>query len=457
MYDKMLFLNNETAKRLYEFARTLPVIDYHNHLSTQDIVTDKRFDSIYDLWIKPDPYKHRAMRMCGVEEKYITGASACREKFRKWCETVPRLIGNPLQVWAAAELYAVFGIEELPNGENADKIYEQCNEYLKTHAVSPSMILRGFNVEFVCPCMSLCDDTEAFKGMKTAAPSLRCDDLLLPSAETIKKLEEKTNGKINGMADFKAAVTARLTEFLLSGCVFADIALDNGFVFCEDDQRNDDRFMKLLHGEDLEKEDAERLFSYILEFLGESFARLGLVMQLHIGAQRSTSSRLRKAAGPAGGFAGIGNSADVKSLTSFLDTLDNKEVRLPKTILFTLNPVDNALFSVLSGSFAKDGAAGLITQGPAWWWCDHGYGIEEMLENTAAFGVLSNFVGMTTDSRSFLSFVRHDYFRRILCGFLGEKLEKHMLACRYEDLEDLVYNMCYKNAKNLIGGRENEI
>lgn len=451
MYDKALFLNTATAKKLYEFARTLPIIDYHNHLSAEEIAIDKRFDNIYDLWIKPDPYKHRAMRMCGVEEKYITGNSNRREKFRKWCETVPRLVGNPLFIWAKEELYAIFGTELIPNEENADKIYEYCNRRLETHRTSPSTILKGFNVELTSPCMSICDDATVFEKNPVVVPSLRCDDLLPPTAETLKKLEQATGVKINGIDDFKVAVTARLALLAKSGCVFADIALDNGFVFYDDDKENDARFKKLLHGENSETADKQKLFSYILEFLGESFAKFGFVMQLHIGAQRSTSTRLREAAGPAGGFAGIGNSANVKSLTSFLDILDKKEARLPKTVLFTLNPADNALVSVLSGSYAKDGTAGIVTQGAAWWWCDHKYGIEQMLENTATFSLLSNFVGMTTDSRSFLSFVRHDYFRRILCEFLGEKFEKHALGCGYEELENLVYDMCYKNAKNLIG------
>lgn len=454
MHNEELFLNTETARRLYERARTLPIIDYHNHLAVSELLEDERFDDIYDLWIKPDPYKHRAMRMCGVEEKYITGTAGKKDKFRKWCGVLPRLVGNPLYIWAREELWAVFHIDMAPNGENANEIYEMCNDYLKKHEVSPSGILKSFGVELACPCMSLCDDVEAFEKNGSVSPSLRCDDLLFPSAEAIERLQGASGRKINGLADFEAAVEMRLRTFFKCGCVFADIALDNGFVFYEDDGKNGERFKKRLNWGELEEADEKRLFSYILEFLGESFAKLGFVMQLHIGAERKTSTRLRDAAGPAGGFAGIGNSADVKSLTKFLDTLDKKEARLPKCVLFTLNPADNALMSVLSGSYSRDTVSGIITQGPAWWWCDHRDGIVEMLKNTAAFGVMSNFVGMTTDSRSFLSFVRHDYFRRILCGFLGERFEKNILGCQYEDLEKLVYGMCYKNAKDLLGGKK---
>ena len=192
------------------------------------------------------------------------------------------------------------------------------------------------------------------------------------------------------------------------------------------------------------------MFSYLLTFLCEEYAKLNFTVQLHIGAQRYTSTRLRTLAGAAGGFAGIGNSADVVSLTRFFDTLEQGEYGLPKTVLFTLNPSDNAMLSVLSGSYSKDNTSGLITQGPAWWWCDHKYGIEEVLENISTFGLLSNFVGMTTDSRSFLSFVRHDYFRRILCDWLAKKLENNELYCGIDDLRILIIDMCYNNVKRLM-------
>ena len=185
----------------------------------------------------------------------------------------------------------------------------------------------------------------------------------------------------------------------------------------------------------------------MLTFVCEEYARLNFTVQLHIGAQRYTSTRLRTLAGAAGGFAGIGNSADIASITQFFDTLEQGEYGLPKLVLFTLNPTDNAMLSVLSGSYSKDNVAGLITQGPAWWWCDHQYGIKEVLENTASFGLLSNFIGMTTDSRSFLSLVRHDYFRRILCDWLAEKFENNELCCSIDNLKTLVSDMCYKNSK----------
>lgn len=299
--------------------------------------------------------------------------------------------------------------------------------------------------------MSLTEQPEIFKGDKTFSPSLRGDDITQPTYEFINKLAEITKSKIANLKDFEAAIVKRLGLFTSCGLVFSDHALDNGFKFFENDGKNEKRFLKILKQKDLSEIDKKRLASYILEFLGEQYSKYGLVLQLHIGAERYTSSQLRQKAGAAGGFAAIGNSVDVDSLTVFLDTLDKKENGLPKTVLFTLNPSDNALISVLSGSYAKGGVSGLLTQGPAWWWCDHENGIKEMLEKNAVYGLLSNFVGMTTDSRSFLSFVRHDYFRRILCNFIGENLDKNSFGCSLEDVKDILYLMCYGNAKNIIG------
>ena len=251
---------------------------------------------------------------------------------------------------------------------------------------------------------------------------------------------------ISTLSNLERAIENRLTAFQKAGCRYADHALDNGFVFYQDDGKNEERFQKAKQGS-LSKEEGKRLASYMLLTLGTLYAKYGMTMQLHVGAQRYTSDRLRLLAGAAGGFAGIGNSVDVQSLTAFLNELEKREYGLPKTVLFTLNPSDNALISVLSGSYAKDGVAGLITQGPAWWWCDHSLGIVDTLEYTAVYGMLSNFVGMTTDSRSFLSFVRHDYFRRILCDWLAQKWANGEFLGSENDLFALAYQLSYGNAK----------
>ncbi len=440
-----LLLNSQLAKELYFVAKDLPIIDYHNHLSISDISENKRYFDIYELWIAPDPYKHRAMRMCGVFEDFITGNATNKEKFIKWCETVPKLIGNPLWIWSHMELSLIFGIDEKINSQNAEVLYNRCNTYLAENEITVSTLLDKFNVEYACPCASLVDDICIFKDNRRLSPSLRGDDIISPTKDFIRKLADITGREINSLSDYISAISERLNDFKECGCSFSDHALDNGFKFYEDDGKNEQRFSQVQDGS-LEECEKERFISYILTFLGGQYAKLGFTMQLHIGAQRFTSTRLRKIAGPAGGFAGIGNSVDVKSLTYFLDNLEQREHGLPKTVIFTLNPADNALISVLSGSYTKVGVAGLITQGPAWWWCDHKLGITDVLENTAAFGVLSNFIGMTTDSRSFLSFVRHDYFRRIFCDWIGKKVECGDFPNEPDALKSVIYKVCYKNA-----------
>lgn len=438
-------LKSATAKRLFDYAESFPIIDYHNHLSISDIAENKRYDNIYDLWIKPDPYKHRAMRMCGIDERLITGDGTRLEKFKAWCETLPQLIGNPLYVWSKMELYDIFGIEDMPDKNSAEDLYKKLNGYLAENEVTPKSLMERFNVEFACPCVSITDDISGFNGM--FAPSLRGDDIVTLHKNFISELEKLTN-KIESFEDFKTAIGKRLDELTKAGCRFTDHALDNGFKYTEDDGKNQERFKLLLNGE-IDECDKEKLASYILTYLCGEYAKRNMTLQLHIGAQRYTSTRLRMLAGGAGGFAGIGNSVDIKSLTQMLDDIEKCENGLPKIVLFTLNPADNAMFSVLSGSYSKDGVKGLITQGPAWWWCDHKAGITDALENMAAFGTLSNFVGMTTDSRSFLSFVRHKYFRIILCNWLADKYYNNELCCTIEDLKKLIKKMCYQNAREL--------
>ena len=444
-------LNSEKANLLYSYVRNLPIVDYHNHLSVQEIAENKRFLDVYEAWIKPDPYKHRAMRMCGVDEFYITGEASNEDKFIKWCETLPKLIGNVLYHWSLMELDMIFLIQDVPNGSNGSELFERCNRYLAENIVDVSSILKQFSVTHICPCASLTDDLSFFSGKEYFAPSLRGDDIVNLKSDFVNKLQTVTGVEIKDLSSFKQAIWDRLEAFSLCGCRFADHALDDGFTFYPDDGKNAERFTALCKGS-IQVDDWKKLASYMLVYLGECYAKIGFVMQLHIGAKRFTSSKLRAAVGPNGCFAGIGNNIKVKSITELLDSIDNREFGLPKTVLFTLNPADNALIAVLSGSYVKKGVSGLITQGPAWWWCDHKQGIVEMLEYTASYSILSNFIGMTTDSRSFLSFVRHDYFRRILCNWVAQKAECGDFPDDMEALQELVYKLCYQNAKDNFGG-----
>lgn len=446
--NQNLLLVSPRAKRLYEaYAKDLPVIDYHNHLSLSDLASDRRYTDLYELWLAPDPYKHRAMRMCGVKEDLITGSAASFDKFEAWCAVFPRLIGNPLHIWSQMELETVFGITMPICRENARAIWDAANAYLKAHTVTPSSLLQLFHAETVCPCAAIDDDLSIFSGLSGVVPSLRADSVLSPTPELIRKMESRV-GNISSFEDYTRAIDTYLDDFATAGCVFADHAIDDGFRLTLNDELLEIAFSAMCKGN--ADETLKRvLFSHILVDLGTAYEKRGWTVQLHIGALRKTSTRLRKLAGPAGGYAAIGESASVRSLTHLFDAWERKG-GIPKTVLFPLNPADNAMLSVLSGSYSKDGVAGSITLGPAWWWCDHQYGITEVLENNAAYGLLSNFIGMTTDSRSLLSFVRHDYFRRILCSYLAKKLDSHAYAVEEETLGTLIRAMCYQNAKQTL-------
>ena len=443
--NKQYLLVSPIAQKLYEeTARELPLIDYHNHLSVQMLAEDKPFEDISDLWLLSDPYKHRAMRICGIDEAYITGNSSHKDKFKAWCSVYPKLIGGPLYDWSRMELETILGISMPICSENADRIWEEANAKLRGHDLTPMGILHTFNIAYAAPCAGLTSPLDHFQNLDAIAPSLRGDDILLPSLSFIKALEQMTEIPIQDLSSFREALSKRLDAMDFAGCRFSDHALDNGFCYVSENGKNEAYFSSLLHDMPLSQEESVSLSSCILRLLAEEYAKRKWTMQLHIGAQRFTSTRLRRAAGAAGGFAGIGNNTDIRSIIRLLDDLEQSPFGLPRTILYTLNPADNAAFAVLSGSFAG------VTQGPAWWWCDHLQGMREMLDIFSCFSVLHTFVGMTTDSRSLLSLLRHDYFRRMLCGWIGNKVEAGEFPDSFDTLKELAEALCYKNAKQLI-------
>lgn len=449
--EENFLLNTPTAQYLYqEHAEKLPVIDYHNHLNVQKLSANRQYGNPAQLWVMNDPYKHRAMRICGVEENRITGQADAFEKFSAWMSVLPRLAGNPLYDWSVMEMKRVFGTELKPGITDAKLLWEEINAKLSKPEYSAFALLERFQVEYAAPCALITEDISSFRYFQKLAPSLRGDTIVNITKECIDSLGEMTQTNIETREDFFAALETRLTAFEEAGCRFSDHALDDDFVYYPDDGKNSGRFLELRQGKELQGEEKPRLASEILRFLAGQYAKKGWTMQLHIGARRYTSSRLRAMAGPAGGFAGIGSCCDIKNLTRMLDDFEKGRYGLPRTILFTLNPADNAAMSALSGSYSQDGVAGKIQQGPAWWWCDHLYGMREVFENISAFGVLSVFVGMTTDSRSILSFVRHEYFRRALCGWLGEKVHRGDLTADREVLGKMVEDICYYNAKRRL-------
>ena len=455
MFNENILLNDPLARKLYKAASELPIVDFHNHLPVKDLTENRKFADIAELWVISDPYKHRAMRICGVPEQLITGNASNREKFNVWAATLPKLIGNPLYAWSQLELKRIFNIEKSLTPETADKIWETTKTMLAGDDFSVRSLLKRFNVVYSAPCCALNDNVECFINIPDNVPSLRGDDILAPTAEFVSKLAEDTRLPVNGFMPFIKAVEKRIDEFHKVNCRIADHSLDNGFAYMLCDEATAEKlYDKAVKNETLSAAEKMLLASAILKKLAGFYSQRKWLLLLHIGAQRKTSSRLRAVAGPAGGFAAIGHTANTEALATMLNDLESTAEGLPRTILFTLNPADHAAFSVLAGSFPGDGVRGKVQLGPAWWYCDHIYGMRDGFENTAAFGVLSQFIGMTTDSRSFLSFVRHEYFRRVFCAWLAEKAAKGEMPNDENELIKIVKAVCFENAAEYLGGIE---
>lgn len=439
----MYHFTTPLAQRLYEKVSTLPIIDFHNHISVQELAEDRSFRDITQLWLESDPYKHRAMRMLGVPERLITGDAAPYEKFAAWCKVFPELTGNPLQIWSQMELRMVFGMELPICEENTKAIWDGVNALLRQSGYTAKGILAKFPVAYQAPCLAVDGDEGIFAG-SNAVPSLRVDGLFAD----LKGLCQKLFGNPQSFADLENALAARLEVLENAGCKVCDISLDGGWRYSCDDCLEEKRFAAFLADELTARQKAQ-LDCDILRLLAKLCAKRGWTVLLHTGAQRQTSTRLRTVAGPAGGYAAIG-STDVESVTAFLDELERSD-GLPRTVLFAM---DNAVFdrlAVLSGSFNREGHRGYVQLGPAWWWCDHWEGITRVLESVMHYGCLSTFIGMTTDSRSLLSFSRHDYFRRVLCNWLGQKVASGELAEDEKALTALVKKLCYENAAQYLG------
>jgi glucuronate isomerase len=362
------------------------------------------------------------MRICGVEERFITGDAEPFEKFRRYCEIFPLLAGNPVYDWSRMELSYIFGIDESPTSENARYIYDKASEMLHSAEFSNNEILKRFHIEYQSPVAMLTDELSDFDG-KTVAPSLRADDLLAPSEELLTKLSSQTGLQITDTDSYLQAVGVMLDHFAAAGCKFADHSLDTGFFANDKDGKKTE----------------------MLICLGNAYARRGWTLLLHLGAKRDTSARLRTLAGPTGGYAAVGEGFPIAALCDVLGRME-QQGSLPDTVLFPLNMSDQAPLAVMQGSFSQDGVASKVQLGPSWWWCDHAFGIQNTLSSIASFGVVSQFIGMTTDSRSILSFVRHDYFRRLLCTWVDEQVWGLTLPQQGQ----IIRKIAYENAKAKI-------
>ncbi len=453
------YLKSDLAVELFQFVKDLPLVDYHNHLNPQDLASNRKFSNIADAWVLFDPYKHRAMRIAGVPENEITGSASDKQKFMNWAATVPKTLGNPLFVWNALELKRIFNIDEILTEKNAEEIWNTCNTQLSNDGFGAAEILKKFHVETACTSDDLLDDLSFHKeatekqGIEVF-PSLRGDSILnieqAPFSAWFEKLQQSTTQHISNLDDYKIAVIGQLNNFSDAGCRLADHSLDGGFIFCTPSESVASAvFAKYLDKQVLSDDEVVNFKNHMLQFLGQEYSKRNWTLQLHIGAQRFTSSRLRKLAGSAGGFATMGVSCDIPGLCIFLDALE-KGGDLPRVILYTLNPSENEAFATLTGSYAEDGVHGKIQFGPGWWYNDQYEGIRKQLTDLASYGLLSQFIGMTTDSRSVFSFSRHEYFRRILCNLVAEWTDIGNLPNDYDLLSNLVKNISYSNSKNLI-------
>jgi glucuronate isomerase len=461
IYTNDFLLTNAWGKRLFhDVAKALPIIDWHNHVDASLLATNKSFDNVYQLWVQNDPYKHRAMRIYGVPESLITGSEANDyDKFLAWAKCLQHTVGNPLFHWSCMELKQVFGIDAVLTLENANEIWEKANSILQQKGYGAKDIVKRFGLEMLCTSDDLLDSLESHIALSkqsdlTCLPSLRSDSIIAfyqPSFfNWLEKLEKLTQTKVENLADYKKAIINRLDFFDKTGCLLSDHSFDSGFKYVASTPSVSatifDRFLKK---KTLSDKDFIQLQSHLLHFLGLEYSKRQWKMQLHIGAHRYTSSTLRKKVGAAGGYGCIGSAADMVSLSLLLDELDVKQ-GLPKTILYTLNPADNAAFASLTGSFSEDNVRGKIQFGPAWWYNDQYEGIVQQLLDLSAYGLLSTTIGFTTDSRSILSFTRHDYYRRILCNLIGSWVEEGKLPDDEAFLSQLIKNIAYFNIKHWI-------
>ena len=456
--DDNFLLNSKTAETLYhQFSKNLPIIDYHNHLIPEQIVNDTQFENITQVWLQGDHYKWRAMRANGVNEKYITGDASDKDKFLKWAETVPYTLRNPLFHWTHLELQRYFGITDLLSPKTAEKIYEETAAKLAEPAYSVRGLLKMMNVEVVCttddPIDSLnfhqqfAKEQESFKMLPAFRPdkAMNSDDVQALNAY-IDQVEAVTNTSINSFSAYLDALKARHDFFAANGCSVSDHGLEQ--IYAEDytDQEIAAIFEKIRSNQTLTYSENLQFKSAMLVQFAEWDHEKGWVQQYHLGALRNNNARMLRINGPDTGWDSIGDFSQARALSKFLNRLDNED-KLTKTILYNLNPADNELIATMIGNFNDGSIKGKIQFGSAWWFLDQKDGMTKKINALSNMGLLSRLVGMLTDSRSFLSFPRHEYFRRLVCDIFGEDVEKGELPNDVEWIGKIVGDISYHNAK----------
>ncbi len=452
-------LETPHAQELYHsYAKDMPIIDYHNHLSPKQIASDHQFDNITEVWLKEDHYKWRAMRTMGIDEKYITGVASNQEKFLKWAEVAPSTMRNPLYHWTHLELQRYFGIHELLSGTNGLKVYQETSEKLRQKENSTLGLLNRMNVEVVCTTDDPCDGLEhhlSFQGQDSKTkmlPAFRPDSAYAIEKGQefvvyLEKLGSLTGGRIANYQDYIEALKNRITFFDNAGCRLSDHGLERLYFFDENTFDADTILKKVIKGRDLGEEEIQYFKFQTLLHLCKEYNKLGWVQQFHLGALRNVNHRMMTKLGPDTGFDSVGEFQQAQNLGKFLNELD-KSNQLAKTLLYNLNPSQNEVFATMAGNFNDGTIKGKVQFGSAWWYLDQLDGMERQINTLSNMGLLSCFVGMLTDSRSFLSFPRHEYFRRLLCNIFGNDIQHGLLPKDTAFIGSLIQDICYRNAKS---------
>lgn len=457
--DENFLLHTETAQKLYhEHAAKMPIFDYHCHINPKDIAEDRMFKSITEIWLAGDHYKWRGMRTNGVDERFCTGDASDWEKFEKWAETVPQTLRNPLYHWTHLELKKFFGINEVLSPKNARQIFDACNEKLNTPAYSCRNIIRMANVHTICTTDDPIDNLQYHQQIKASGfevavlPAWRPDKAMMVDDPTffnayINQLAAAAEMTITTFADLMTALDKRHQYFHENGCRLSDHGLDTAFA--EDYTAKEIRaiFTAVRSGNKLTNEEILKFKSCMLYEFGVMDHSRGWTQQLHIGALRNNNARLFNKLGPDTGFDSIGDKPVAEPLSKLLNKLDTED-KLCKTVLYNLNPADNELYATMIGNFQDGSVPGKMQYGSGWWFLDQKDGMEKQINALSNLGLLSRFVGMLTDSRSFLSYTRHEYFRRTLCNILGNDVENGEIPNDMELLGQMVENISFNNAKN---------
>ncbi len=460
--DKDFLLSTDMAKTLYhDYAAKMPILDYHCHINPQEIAEDRKFDNITQVWLGGDHYKWRQMRSNGVEEKYITGDASDREKFQKWAETLEKLIGNPLYHWSHLELQKYFGYTGYLNGDTAEEVWNLCNEKLHQDSMTVRNIIKQSNVTLIC---TTDDPVDTLEWHEKIADDDSFDVQVLPAwrpdkamnvekpdfSAYMEKLSKVSGVQIKDFSSLKEALKVRMDYFANHKCCVSDHALEYVMYVPAQDAELDAIMAKGLSGQAVTKEEELKYKTAFMLFVAKEYNHMNWTMQIHYGCKRDNNAYMFQKLGADTGFDCINNYAPSAQMADFLNALSATN-EIPKTILYSLNPNDNASIGTILGCFQSEGIAGRIQQGSAWWFNDHKIGMTEQMSSLANLGCLGNFIGMLTDSRSFLSYTRHDYFRRIMCNLIGGWVENGEYPADMKALKNIIEGISYNNAVNYFG------